>query len=63
MSGRTWNVGSGALCAMFLGATVLMATPVAQQQADMPAAPQTLIAGQPTFRGRRGSRDDPRHRA
>jgi Ca-activated chloride channel homolog len=51
MSGRTWNVGSGALCAMFLGATVLMATPVAQQQADMPAAPQTLIAGQPTFRG------------
>jgi Ca-activated chloride channel homolog len=51
MSGRTWNVGSGALCAMFLGATVLMATPVAQQQADKPAAPQTPIAGQPTFRG------------
>jgi Ca-activated chloride channel homolog len=51
MSGRTWNVGSGALCAMFLGATVLMATPVAQQQADKPAAPQTPVAGQPTFRG------------
>jgi Ca-activated chloride channel family protein len=51
MSGRTWNVGSGALCTMFLGATVLMATPVAQQQADKPAAPQTPIAGQPTFRG------------
>jgi Ca-activated chloride channel family protein len=51
MSGRTWNVGSGALCAMFLGATVLMATPVAQQQADKPAATQTPIDGQPMFRG------------
>jgi Ca-activated chloride channel family protein len=50
MSGRTWNVSSGALCAMFLGATVLMATPVVQQQSDRPAAAQTPTAGQPTFR-------------
>jgi Ca-activated chloride channel homolog len=54
MSGRTWNVGSGALCAMFLGATVLMATPAQQQKLDAPAPEQaqsqTQIAGQPTFR-------------
>lgn len=50
MSGRTWNVSSGALCAMFLGATVLMATPVVQQQSDRPAAAQAPSAGQPTFR-------------
>src|SRR5262245_43584668 len=50
MSGRTWNVGSGALCAMFLWATVLMATPAPQQQPDKPASDQTPSAGQPTFR-------------
>jgi Ca-activated chloride channel homolog len=50
MSGRTWNVSSGALCAMFLGATVLMATPVVQQQPDRPAAAQAPTAGKPTFR-------------
>ena len=46
-------MGSGALCAMFLGATVLMATPAPQQQqpeTPAPAAMQTPIAGQPTFR-------------
>jgi Ca-activated chloride channel homolog len=52
MSGRTWNVGSGALCAMFLGATVLMATPAQQQKLDAPAPEQaqTPRGGQPTFR-------------
>jgi len=50
MSGKSWNVGSGAICAMFLGATVLMATPAPQQQATGPAAVQAPT-GQPTFRG------------
>jgi Ca-activated chloride channel family protein len=49
MSGRSWNVGSGALCAMFLGATVLMATPAPQQKPEAPVPPP-LASGQPTFR-------------
>jgi len=51
MSGRSWNVGSGALCAMFLGATVLMATPAPQQKPEAPVPPQETASGQPMFRG------------
>ena len=51
MSGKSWNVGSGAICAMFLGATVLMATPAPQQQAATAAVAEQAPTGQPTFRG------------
>ena len=51
MSGKSWNVGSGAICAMFLGATVLMATPAPQQQTTTGPAAEQAPAGQPTFRG------------
>ena len=51
MSGKSWNVGSGAICAMFLGATVLMATPTPQQQAATAAVAEQAPTGQPTFRG------------
>src|SRR5262245_56043664 len=49
MSGRSLNVGSGAICAMFLGATVLMAPPAPEQQ-EMPPPAGQVSGGQPTFR-------------
>ncbi len=48
MSGRPLNVGSGALGAMLLGATVLMATPAQNQQGDALAG--QVPSGQPIFR-------------
>ena len=45
------GLDGGAICAMFLGATVLMATPAPQQQTATAAVAEQAPTGQPTFRG------------